>query len=837
MSEFAKKLSAKVLNSDAYERASNKLFGSYISKITEQEYELDRAYVKQLSLIAQYLYKAEDNKFRKEGAVILSMLIDVCGDEYPELLSIANRVFADSGDFPNIKLIRKNFPDLTFRYSFYTEAEINFRQELNTVEDLDFPLTDFQRKLWENLASDEDVITVAPTSAGKTHIILSYLMRRIIESDGAFAAIIVPTRALISEVAGKLYEIAKEQRYEHDVEICTVPQEHGYADKTLFVMTQERLFDALQSGDISFDYLFIDEAHNITDDSRGVLLHLTIEKLLEDSLPQVIVSMPSPNYQNSFSTVFEDIEFKKEITANSPVAKIVMEVNPDGRNLVLTRLDSKDRLVVPKGFTGTKLSDVVLKLGGNESNIIYRNRTSDCESFAQDLANKIPPLAVAPELEEAADYVEQFIHDEFTLADNLRKGVAFHYGPLPSSLRVMIENLAKEGTIKHIACTSTLAEGVNLPAKNLFLLNPMQPVKFLPSEKLDEVKINNITGRAGRMLEHFAGNIFVVEPDRWQVKDYFEENEYEEDKVPTYFKALNEDLSKVLLALQGAFPHDDKDQYKFYTIANKLIKELSAGNLQRTLDAPELLLNEQAKQNLVNYVQEASRDLKIAQFTLEANPTIGYIQQNKLFKFLSEEDDLSSWVLPHPKSSSLYNALFKVCEKLALFGVYTPTGDYSLSYMCVVTSKWIQGDSLKSIITEQIQWLIDHKENDEDEVNPNKAVRDVIKVINNDICFRMANALRCYQILFSNVVALKRLELTSTKLHSFIEIGASDDRMITLINFGLSREAAREINSNLAPNIDVDSLHQLLELLTNGQLDEIHPITRKELRAIGRARN
>jgi replicative superfamily II helicase len=209
------------------------------------------------------------------------MLIDVCGDEYPELLSIANRVFADSGDFPNIKLIRKNFPDLTFRYSFYTEAEIDFRQELNTVEDLDFPLTDFQRKLWENLASDEDVITVAPTSAGKTHIILSYLMRRIIESDGAFAAIIVPTRALISEVAGKLYEIAKEQRYEHDVEICTVPQEHGYADKTLFVMTQERLFDALQSGDISFDYLFIDEAHNITDDSRGVLLHLTIEKLLE----------------------------------------------------------------------------------------------------------------------------------------------------------------------------------------------------------------------------------------------------------------------------------------------------------------------------------------------------------------------------------------------------------------------------------------------------------------------------------------------------------------------------------------------------------------------------
>ena len=834
MSEFIEKLSSRALASEGYKIASNELFRSYLYKMVGEKAELDKTHVQQLISVAQYLYKLDDSKFRKEGAAILSMLIDVCGNTYPEIIGIANKVFSNAGDFPNIKLIEKNYPALNFRYSFYSEAEMDFRQELNTVDELNFPLTDFQRKLWENLASDEDVITVAPTSAGKTHIILNYLMKRIIESDGAFAAIIVPTRALITEVSSKLYEIVQEQKYEKEIDICTVPQDHGYSDKTLFVMTQERLFDVLQSGDISFNFLFIDEAHNITDDSRGVLLHLTIEKLLEDSFPQVIVSMPSASYQDSFSTVFEDVEFKKEITSFSPVAKIIMEVKPEGRDLIIKRFNTGNMLRIKKGFKGTRFSDVVLKLGQGHSNIIYRNQTDHCENIAKAIADEIEEFDVTKELEEAADYVEEFIHHDFTLASNLRKGVAFHYGPLPSSLRVMIENLVKEDQVRYVACTSTLAEGVNLPAKNLFLNNPMQPVIWQASEKLDEVKINNITGRAGRMLEHFAGNIFIVEPEKWQVKDYFDEKQNEEEKIPTYFKALNEELFSVLQALNGTYPHDGQDHYKFYTIANKLIKEVAAGKLDKTLNAPELELNENDIKRLIANVQDANNSLKIAPFTLEANPTIGYIQQNKLFKFLNEEEELKGWLLPHPKSSNLYEVLLKVCEKLALFGVYTPTGEYYMSYMCVITAKWIMGDSLKSIITEQIEWANAQKENEEDEVNPNKAVRDIIKVINNDIRFRMANALRCYQVLLSNVIALKGLELSSTKLHSYIEIGASDDRMIALINFGLSREAAKEINEKLNENIKIESLHNLLDLQASGALQAIHPITKKELLSIGK---
>ncbi|MCL6417783.1 DEAD/DEAH box helicase [Aestuariirhabdus sp. Z084] len=828
MSEFIEKLSIKALASDIYKTASSALFRSYIFKMVDDENEIDRDHVKQLILIAQYLYKINKPKFRREGAAILSMLIEVCGDSYPGILSIANRIFSSVGDFPNVKLLSDIYPELNFKYSFLSEAEDEFRQELNTVDHLSFPLTDFQRILWEDLTSDEDVITVAPTSAGKTHIILSYLIREIIESDGAFAAIVVPTRALISEVASKLYEIAKEQEYEKEIEICTIPKEDGYAEKTFFVMTQERLFDALQSGDLTFNYLFIDEAHNITDESRGVLLHLTIEKILEDSLPQVIISMPSPNYQNSFSTIFSEIDFKKDITSLSPVAKILIEVKPAGRKLKIRRLNTNNEVIIPKGFTGKNLSDIVMKFGQKSSNIIYRNQTNYCEDMAQKIADKIEEYETTPELEEAADYVEEFIHDRFSLADNLRKGVAFHYGPLPSSIRVMIENLAKDNQIKFIACTSTLAEGVNLPAKNLFLYKPMQPQGVGAPVRLEDVKINNITGRAGRMLEHFAGNIFIIEPDEWQVQDYFDETDGVEEKIPTYFKAINEDLQSVILALQGLYEHSEDSQYKFYTIANKLIKEIAEGNFNKTLNAPELTLSEEEKSTLFSVAQKAHQELNVAPFTLEASPTIGYIQQNKLFKFLNNLEDLDKWTLPHPKSSDLYKTLFKVCSQLENFGVYIPTGEYSIGYMCTIAVKWIQGDSLKSIISEQIFWMESNK-TDEKEINPNKAVRDVIKAINNDITFRMANALRCYQVLLSTVLTLKNIELSNTKLHTYMEIGASDERMIELISIGLSRESAKEISEKLANNISIESLNYLLKLIENGNLEDIHPITRKEL--------
>ncbi len=830
MSDFFQRLSRKILASKAYPATKQLLFSSYVHDMIGEKMEIDRDSIKKLIESSQIFFKSEEKDFQDEGAILLAMLLDLYAENHPELVPIAHSLFANRGDFPNIELLTRRHPDVQFRYSLYSHAQDEFRRDLNTVDEMNFAFTDFQRSLWEDLISERDVITSAPTSAGKTHIILNYLVDKMVKSNGAFSAIIVPTRALITEVAGKVYELIKSRDQGNDIEICTVPRDGLFRAKTFFVMTQERLHEILLRGDISFDYLFIDEAQNITDNSRGVLLHITIEKVLENSFPQIIISMPSPSYQDSFNTIFKDVEFKKKITKHSPVAKILMNVVPKGKNLEISLLDSECGITLEKGFTGKKFADIVYKLGHGQRNIIYRNRTDYCEAVADELAKKVaetqPDYVPNESQEEAADYVEKFVHQEYSLANNLRNGVAFHYGPLPSSLRVMVENLVKEGHINFVACTSTLAEGVNLPAKNLFLKNPMQMIPQKPSERIEDVRINNITGRAGRMLQHFSGNVFLVEPDEWKYQDYFDENiEEEEKKIPTYFNSLNEELEKVISALDGTYSHTESDQYKHYSIANKLLREYESENLGKTMDAEDLLLGQTQRAWLLDTVKAAHANLRVATFTLESNPTAGYIQQNKLYSFLIEQNNLNEWTLPHPQSGELYESLIKICHKLNEFGIYIPKENYSVRYICVITKKWVQGDSLKEIITEQIQW----NQNEGIYESINTSIRNVITAINSDVRFRVCNALRCYQTLLNIVLAEKSLELSNVKLHSYIEVGASDERVISLINLGLSREAAIEIHGLLGRAIEVRTYSDLIALLESEVLSGMHNITKKEI--------
>ncbi|EPX8935582.1 DEAD/DEAH box helicase [Morganella morganii] len=837
MSEFYTKLSNRIINNEQFKIGTSALFASYIKMLIGEKDTISKELAKNITTASQVFYKSEDEKYLKEGANLLSMLIDSCGIDYPEIIPIAAHVFTSTGDFPNIELLENRFPEIQFKHNFLSEATFDFRRSLNNVETLNIILTDFQKRLWDNLQRGDDVITVAPTSAGKTHIILNYLVDSVLDSiDGAFAVIVVPTRALITEVSSKIYNLAKDRKREKEIEICTIPRDGNFSDKTFFVMTQERLHEVLLRGDMSFNYLFIDEAHNISDESRGVLLHLTLEKVLDNGTPQIIIGMPSPQYQNSFTSVFNDIPFKKEITSHSPVSKLIMNVRPKGRNLEIDRLHTEDKVIIPKNFKEKKLADIVYRLGKNNSNIIYRNQTNYCESIAQDISNRIEAISDNEALVEASEYIKHFIHEEFTLASNLLKGVAFHYSPLPTSVRIMVENLAKEGHVKYICCTSTLAEGVNLPAKNLFIQNPFFKKKFQSPERLEDVKINNITGRAGRMLQHFSGNIFLIEPDTWAFDDYFiESDEVKEEKIPTYFKLINDKTDDVIMALSGQYPRED-EQYKFYSVANKLIKAFDNGSLDNTLSAPEVKLEIDVIRRLRNDVEEAFLNLKVSSLVLESNPTIGYIQQNKVYEFLMSGIDLHEWSLPHPKSEDLYDRLLKISTKLVEYGVFIPSGNYTAKYICLISKKWIQGNSLKEMISEQIHWdntSLSQDANDENEgineVKVNKSVRNVINVINSDVRFRLSNAIKCYYTLFVLAARMKRSDVQSVKLHYFLEIGASDERMMDLLNLGLSREASKEIDDKVPSGVPIKNLADLIRLLNSESISRIHIVIKKEI--------
>ncbi len=141
------------------------------------------------------------------------------------------------------------------------------------------------------------------------------------------------------------------------------------------------------------------------------------------------------------------------------------------------------------------------------------DRPKDSETVATLIARECK-VVDDKSLEDLAVFIEKHIHERYGLADLVRKGVAFHYGKMPTLLRESLEAAFKQGAIKFLACTTTLFQGVNLPARNVFIDTPERG----SGDALDPAAMWNFAGRAGRMRKDIVGNVFLVDYQDWPEK-------------------------------------------------------------------------------------------------------------------------------------------------------------------------------------------------------------------------------------------------------------------------------------------------------------------------------
>ena len=119
-------------------------------------------------------------------------------------------------------------------------------------------------------------------------------------------------------------------------------------------------------------------------------------------------------------------------------------------------------------------SEFIKKAGMNEQNIIFAPTASTARKIVCHLKESIEQ---SNDLSELIKYYESSIHENYSLCDTLSHNVAYHHGKLPMHVRRTLEKAITEKKISNVVCTTTLMQGVNMPAQNVFIRNPHLYIK------------------------------------------------------------------------------------------------------------------------------------------------------------------------------------------------------------------------------------------------------------------------------------------------------------------------------------------------------------------------
>ena len=76
---------------------------------------------------------------------------------------------------------------------------------------------------------------------------------------------------------------------------------------------------------------------------------------------------------------------------------------------------------------------------------------------------------------------------------------------MPPHIRILVEKLFINRKLTSIVATTTLMQGVNLPAKNIIIKSPK-----VGADNLTGYEFTNLKGRAGRLMQDFVGRALIV---------------------------------------------------------------------------------------------------------------------------------------------------------------------------------------------------------------------------------------------------------------------------------------------------------------------------------------
>ncbi|ABO35243.1 DEAD/DEAH box helicase domain protein [Methanococcus maripaludis C5] len=371
-----------------------------------------------------------------------------------------------------------------------------------------------QEKVLDNglLEKNKNFLVCIPTASGKTLIgemaFINHLLDENKKPTNKKAIFIVPLKALATEKYEEFKEKYEKYGLKIGISIGDFDSKEDLSSNNLIITTSEKL-DSLIRHKIDWledvSCVVIDEIHLIGDGDRGATLEvvLTILKSLELQIIGLSATVGNPG------ELADWLNAKLVIDSWRPIElrKATFFEN------TIEYTDKKEKDV--KRHKKNPLENLVIDTVNEDGSCLIfcsSKRNAVGEAKKHDLREYLHPLEVEKLIEVSEELLSSDSEGKTvkTLADCVKKGIAFHHAGLTTQQRKIVESAYRNRIIKVICCTPTLSAGLNMPCRRAIIRDVKRfsdnGMKLIPV-----MEIHQCIGRAGRPgLDPYGEGIVVL---------------------------------------------------------------------------------------------------------------------------------------------------------------------------------------------------------------------------------------------------------------------------------------------------------------------------------------
>jgi helicase len=363
----------------------------------------------------------------------------------------------------------------------------------------------------------KNLVLASPTASGKTLIAELCSLKHVLEKSGK-VVYLSPLRALANEKYDefkKYTSIRKPNGRRVSVGISTGDFDSGdswLGRYDIIVTTNEKADSLLRHrvkwmDDISL--VVADEVHLLNDGDRGPTLEVVLARLMQVNPDMQVLAL---------SATIHNVE---EIAGWLKAGYVITEWRPVTLKegvLLHEEIQYKDgdaRKIEKKTRNPTiNLVLNTLKTGGQA--LVFASTRKNSVNLAKKIAAHTGEVLSKPLKRTLANEAEKILsagertHISESLAGLVQCGTAFHHAGLAGVHRRLIEDLFRQGKIKVLTATPTLAFGVNLPARTVVIQDYRRWEPGYGYYPIAVLEYKQMAGRAGRPKYDKVGESILI---------------------------------------------------------------------------------------------------------------------------------------------------------------------------------------------------------------------------------------------------------------------------------------------------------------------------------------